>query len=397
VDSCVVEAYLLEVLQGDGVPAAMAALDSIAARRPEVRRDGHEYAHAIGLAAYTGVEPVGEVFASCTPDYQSGCYHGVVQSYFRSHIERHGGELDPSFINELCRQQRGETGDRWLLFQCAHGMGHGLSMLVDYHLPSALAGCDLVDDSWERESCYGGVFMENIVHATMPHHGVGRPDDRAAASDHAHHDHGAADADAHAHHGAHATPAAPAAARPDFPPLRAEDPFYPCSALDGRYQSACWYMQTSVMLYFNGYDVGATAALCAQAPELFQSTCFLSLGRDVSSITGQDNARARRLCATSGRFEPLCHAGYAKNLVDRTADVNDGFDYCRILPPGEARRVCTVAMGEEIWVMTQTDEAREALCARAEPGYVEACRQGAGLPPLGAGIPASAGDPAGRG
>lgn len=367
---CAVEERLLSILRNRGVEAAMEALDSLAANDPEVRRDGHEYAHAIGIAAYTGDEEVGVVFNRCTPAYQSGCYHGVIQAYFIEHAATHGGHLDRPFVNALCRLQR-EESDRWLLFQCAHGMGHGLVMLAGHHLPTSLEGCDLVDDPWERESCYGGVFMENIVHATVPHHTPGRPEAPGQPEHAGHHDHG--------DHGA-------AAARDDFPPLKREEPLYPCTVLEERYLVACYQMQTSAILFFNGYDVAAASRTCGTAPEELRPICFQSLGRDISSITLQNHTRAMRLCATApSAYQPWCTIGYTKNLVDVTADPEDGFAYCRMLPAGESKRVCHVAVGEEIWVLADDLERREEMCLGAETAYVEECRHGAGLPARAAG------------
>jgi len=360
---CTLEEYILSTLSRSGVAAAMAALDSIAATDEGVERDGHAYAHAIGIAAYTGAEEVGRVFAQCTPVYQSGCYHGVIQSYFTSDLSTRSGLLDAAPVNALCETQRGDPAGRWLLFQCAHGMGHGMMMLASNHLPSALQGCDLVADAWERESCYGGAFMENIVHTTMPHHTTGRPVANSAA-----HDHGAV--------------ASPFSTEPvaDFPALKEDEPLYPCTALDGRYSAACYQMQTSAVLFFNGSNVEDAGRVCASAPEAFRSTCFQSLGRDVSSLTLQSHERAMRLCAsTPAEYQPWCTIGYTKNLVDVTADPRDGFAYCRLLPVGESKRACNVAVGEQIWVLSEAFVGREAMCLDAEPAYLQACRHGAGL------------------
>jgi hypothetical protein len=70
------EARLLAELRASGVPAAMALLDRLATLRPDVKREGHVYAHAIGINAYGSMPEVGKTFATCTPAYQSGCYHG---------------------------------------------------------------------------------------------------------------------------------------------------------------------------------------------------------------------------------------------------------------------------------------------------------------------------------
>lgn len=375
--ACSVEDYLLSILATRGVSAAMASLDSLAAADADLRRDGHGYAHAIGITAYTGDEEVGAVFNRCTPAFQSGCYHGVIQSYFTQHQREHGGHIDVATVNGLCATQREGSTDRWLLFQCAHGMGHGMLMISGNHLLAALEGCDLVAEPWERESCYGGVFMESIVHETMPHHAIGRPETADAG---AHGDH-SAHAD-HSGHGAATTTAAAIPAREPFPPLKREDPLYPCNVLEERYLVSCYQMQTSAVLHFNGSDVEAAARVCANADPRFRPTCFQSLGRDVSSITLQDHSRAMRLCATSPtEYEPWCHLGYAKNLVDVTADPKDGFDYCRLLPAGESKRVCNVAIGEQIWVLADDLSRRESLCLGADPAYLTACRHGAGLTP----------------
>jgi hypothetical protein len=149
------EERLLEELRSAGVPAAMELLDRFAALDPGVKREGHVYAHAIGITAYGSAAQVGETFARCTPAYQSGCYHGVIQAYFLD-MQRAGTGVTAEAANALCRDYRGPTGSSWLLLHCAHGMGHGLTMLHGHDLPRALRGCDLLASPFERESCYGG-------------------------------------------------------------------------------------------------------------------------------------------------------------------------------------------------------------------------------------------------
>lgn len=405
------EAAVLDVLEGDGVAAAMAVAERMGDLDGEVRREGHVYAHAIGLAAYTTADEVGTVFESCTAAYQSGCYHGVIQSYF---VDLDVGDtgVDADAVNALCARQRGDDGDRWLLFQCAHGIGHGVTMLASHHLPSALEACDLVADDWERQACYGGAFMESVVQATMPHHSVGRPvrdgsdaTAHGAASAGGHEGHHAAPAAADAHAGHHPAPPAAAArehgdhgvsgagARDDFPPLKADDPLYPCNVLDDRYLAACYQMQTSAILFFNGSDFRAAADACEQAPERYRVSCFQSLGRDVSARTVQDHDEALELCSLMGSRRYDCHWGYVKNVVDVTAQASDGFEFCAMVPEDEGRTRCFQAVGEQVWVLAMDDPAREEMCAGADPRYVEACRRGAGL--AAAAPPADASRPAG--
>lgn len=359
---------LLAVLAERGVAESMAVLERLGEIDPRVKREGHLYAHSIGLAALPSPERVGATFSQCTEIFQSGCYHGVIQSYFaRLTGAGDASAVGAEAVNALCADYRGRADQRWLFFQCAHGMGHGLTMFHGYHLPMALEGCDLLRDPWERESCYGGVFMENVVQATSPHHGVGRPAAGGAAPA----------ADEHAHHHDMGTGAAAVAA---FKPLDRDDPLYPCNAVDVRYQGACYQMQTSAILFFNSGNFVATARACDGAPEAFRGACYQSLGRDASAYTQQDHPRVARLCATvsAPAYRSWCHVGYAKNLVDLAARPADGMAYCRLLSDPEAKGACYRAIGEETWVLSNDPARRRAWCAEGEPEYVAVCARAAG-------------------
>lgn len=395
------EAALLDTLRVEGIRPAMAALERIGELDEEIRRDGHVYAHVIGLAAYTTPEDVGRSFAECTASFQSGCYHGVIQSYFVDLAGSGPAAVSVEQVNALCADYRGEQGTMWLLFQCAHGMGHGLTMVEEYHLPSALAACDLVNSPWERDACHGGVFMESIINETAPHHTTGRPQHggHAAGDTHAvhetdgeaeHQEHDRdehAQHDPHAHHDQHATDSAhpdhgpTASAREPFPALNPEDPHYPCSALDERYQQSCYMMQTSVVLHFTDGDFEAAAAMCDGAPVEHRETCYQSLGRDASSYSVQVHERGMQLCSVGDpELRSWCHVGYVKNLIDVTADPQDGLGYCRLLPAGASKEHCYRAVGQQVFLLAAEPERRAAICAMAEPGYAAQCRTGADLP-----------------
>src|SRR5690606_17060059 len=247
---------------------------------------------------------------------------------------------------------------------CANGQGQELVILSYRNMTTSLEGSNIEGDGWDREACYGGVFMENIVHATVPEEAVGRPVGGAE----------------HAHHHDHGVTATAATRREEFPPLREDDPLYQCNALPDRYGAACYAMQTSAILHFNGRNIAAAARTCGTAPEMFRPICYQSLGRDISALSGQTHSRAIELCATApADYQPWCHTGYTKNLIDLTADPDDGFAYCRLLPDGESKRFCYVAVGEQIWVLHDGLGQREALCGASEAAYVDACRAGAGL------------------
>ena len=361
------EAILLPLVQSHGVRTAMGALNRLGQLDTWVRDEGHVLAHGIGITAgKLGGTNMGQTFASCTEIFQSGCYHGVIQAYFENlhHI-------DTTAVNNLCEPYTHNESDRWLRFQCVHGMGHGVTMFYAHDLPQGLQACDLLRDSWDRESCYGGAFMENIVNATNPHHVATRlvhltADSSAgnmagmAGMDHGGHDMAGMD-----HHSA-------------FKAMDSTDLQYPCSILGAQYQDACYMMQTSVMLHFTNGDMARTAQACLQAPQRMRYTCHQSLGRDINSYAHQDHAEAIRMCAVSDdEYEPWCHIGVVKNLIDLTAKSEDGMSYCRDISGNRNKLSCYHAVGEQIAALKASSSDRTQACSTAESRYREACLYGA--------------------
>ncbi len=360
-----------------GGPApVLELLDRLAALDPGVRRQGHFYAHRIGIAALKSPSDVGRVFAACTPAWESGCYHGVIQSYFIA-AQRDGGGMTASSVETLCADYRGTRSD--LLFQCTHGLGHGLTILHGHDLPKALGSCDLLAREPEREMCYAGAFMESLVNATHPHSvpaaakaGPGSNGKQAAAAQGGH--------GPHEHHG-------PAGAPPK-PPFRALDPadlHYPCSKMGEKYLIACYTIQTSAMLHHSGRDVARAAAECARAPEKARSTCFVSLGRDVSTIAVNDHSEAVRLCGLAGTaFRPDCHSGVVKSIVNMNANPAEGIPYCRAVAEPESKRACYAAVGLQAMGLPDGQAKREQACRLAEAELAGICLgRPVPLPPAG--------------
>lgn len=339
------DAFLVPLVASHGVRVAMGTLHVLGTHDAQLRADGHVYAHAIGIAAGKAGTDIGATFASCTEIFQSGCYHGVIQAYFE-----HVHAVDTAAVNDLCRSYTNQAADQWLRFQCVHGMGHGLTMFYGHDLPQALTGCDLLRDGWDRESCYGGAFMENIVNATAPHH-----------ASHELHMHGAPPG--------HAAP---------FKALDANDLQYPCSMMAQRYLVACYNMQTSVMLHFTNGDMAAAAKGCLDAPPSLRPVCFQSLGRDISAYSRQDHHEAIRMCSfASAEFQPWCHVGVVKNFIDLTARVADGVAYCRSVTGAANRTRCYEAVGEQVATLRNGRAKREAECAAVADPYRDWCRYGA--------------------
>ena len=339
---------LSDRLAANGVADAVGLLDALAAADPDVAEHAHEYSHGIGIEAFGRSTDIPATFAACGDGFSSGCRHGVIQAYFesREHVTQ------PE-VEALCQPFKSGTASRWVLFQCVHGMGHGLTMFHGHDLPRALTDCDLLSDGWDRESCYGGAFMENVINATSPHH----PATQLAA------------------HGAHHQSAN------TFKAIEPNDPLYPCSIMADRYLHACYQMQTSVILHLNHGNIGGAAKSCERAPGAMRAVCFQSLGRDATSYTARDPQKTADLCNKAlEQDRPPCYFGAAKALVDWTATTDAAFAFCSIVRDGVGGRTCYHALGEEVATLLAGIPERDEQCSRAqEPAAVAACRAGAGL------------------
>jgi hypothetical protein len=352
------EDFLLDLVHRDQVRLAMGALAVLGSRDPQIRRYGHDYSHVIGINAWNPAKDIGAVYLQCNELFQSGCYHGVIQAFFAYH------GTDSVRVVGLCRDTPGISGNGWLRFQCVHGIGHGLVQTYTMNLPHALAGCDMLGNAWDSESCYGGAFMEFIVGGRgQSHHPhpVAKPGDSMPGMDH---DHAAMVADTW----------------PAFKARRPTDQLYPCSVLGDRYQRACYQMQAGLIAEVTGLDFARVAAVCDTAPEAWRKACYQGIGTYVSGVTARDPSESIRMCSLGApRYRPWCFVGLVKNFVDVTANTDDGIALCRQLGARDIALSCYNAVGEEASVLYPSMDRRIVACAKAESQYVDACRFGAGL------------------
>jgi hypothetical protein len=331
------------ILRTEGLEPALTRLEAVAAADEGVLVVAHDYAHALGKLAHDQYGSAPQAFGRCRETFQSGCYHGVLERYLEENPQ-----LGQQEIVDLCDGGLNLAGAANVLrFQCLHGLGHGLTGNYQHDLLLALRACDLLRTEWDRSACYGGAFMENIVFSSQQLTAVaGQPG----------HDHGSG------HRGF----------------LRAEDPLYPCNALDERYKPECYIMQTSPILMFNGYDFAQAALECDQAGS-YAHLCYQSLGRDASSTSYRDPAQALQLCAQGNpAYLGYCLLGAGKNMIDVTWKIDQALELCASAAP-HAKELCYTAIGEQLANLHQDQETKASECARAERDYILPCNRGAGL------------------
>lgn len=364
------EDYFVRLAGSERVKVALGALAELASHHPEVQREGHGYTHVIGIRAWKPGANVSSIFRSCNGLFQSGCYHGVIQAY----LTEGGSSVDSARAVRLCNEIAPDEADRWLRFQCVHGLGHGFEMAWNWELPHALKGCDWLTNGWDRSSCYGGVFMENAV-ASMPgghHHTAAHAIAASSAGDSSM---AGMDMDGKVASGS------PDPTRITFKMRDSADALYPCSIVDTTYQFSCYQLQGGLILSRVNNDFARATTECDKAPPLGRSQCYVSLGTNASGMSMQNTKESIADCSHGDPgYQPFCFSGAVKNYIDVTARPGDGIAFCKAVPPGLNRTHCFAAVGEEVGVLHSGDAtARARACKDAGDGEAE-CRRGAGLP-----------------
>lgn len=232
--------YYRSLVKNSGIASAFDDLKKRYNENAYVKSQCHPMTHVIGRAATEIYPDVADAYMHGDSFCWSGYYHGAMEGI----VAKIGAEELPNELNSICAAIPGKEKYSFDYFNCVHGLGHGLMSFTDNELFDSLKLCDNLDGTWEKRSCYGGVFMENVI--------VDNKD----------------------HFTKYLTP---------------NDPVYPCNAVDVRYKNDCFSMQTSYMLKVTSNDFRKVFGLCAGVDEDYRAMCYQSLGRDAS---GQSNSNA---------------------------------------------------------------------------------------------------------
>ncbi|MGI9301525.1 MAG: cupredoxin domain-containing protein, partial [Gammaproteobacteria bacterium] len=280
--------------------------------------DCHQRAHVLGRLAYSlfGVD----AFSFAGHECQSGVYHGTMEALF--HEE--GTANIQQDVATICSVARND----FFQHQCIHGVGHGLMAWANYEMLDALALCDELESATNRESCYSGVFVENIVGGLVGAMG-------------------------------HKTK------------YLSDDMHFPCNVLEDRYVPACYYYQSSRMVQLTGGDFRAITQACETAPETAQHHCFLSMGRDVGARTRSDPAAAARQCSWTerGDFFIDCISGAVQDWFWEASGADDALGLCAILQWSPAKRMCYDTITSRAKQILETRAEMQSFCDQVESGY----------------------------
>lgn len=328
------------VLATEGTGAALDRLEELAAKDENLERQSHHYVHELGKFSYSHYgEDAAKAFSLCDSRFAGGCYHGVVQAYFEANPNSATDELAGLCEGVIVDADATEI----LKYQCVHGVGHGLSISFHHDLQETLRRCDVLKTGRDRESCYGGAFMENIMFAQSQQGWQGNTDQGTSL-------------------------------------LKKDDLHYPCNSVDDRYKQQCYFLQPAAILLQNGRDVDGAFEECDKAPKPYIAACYKGMGRDISSLTRGDIDKSRDLCASgTDAYEAWCFEGVVALLVSTHWRTDEAVDFCAGVPTW-ARSRCFEIIGEMVPGLHADTASRNKECEKAkEEEWVTICRRGADM------------------
>lgn len=260
-----------------------------------VKNECHQLMHEAGRAALIKYNySIAKTYSHGDQFCWSGYYHGAIEEL----ANKEGLSFLVSNANSICADIPGKSTQSFYYYNCVHGMGHGFMFVENGALFKSLTDCDLLNTDFDRSSCYGGVFMQNIMNEQAP-------DEEEDA-----------------------------AGTPQQISLKANQPMYPCTAVAEKYKEQCYLMQTSYALQVENYDFSKVFSLCAGVEQNFQDTCYQSLGRDASgtTISNVDETRANCLVGSSQEARQYCVRGAAEDFVSYFHSDAQAKQLCRSLP-----------------------------------------------------------------
>ncbi|HVN26216.1 MAG TPA: hypothetical protein VMT99_00995 [Candidatus Paceibacterota bacterium] len=267
-----------------GVDAAFSDIKQRYNENQFVQTDCHPLMHIIGQAASALYPDVSQAYLHGDSFCWSGYYHGILEGV----VARIGAANLPKQLNTICAGIPGKAAYSFDYYNCVHGLGHGIMEVSEHDVIASLHMCDNLTGSWEESSCYGGVFMENIINDNNEH---------------------------------------------DSKFLKKDDPMYPCDIVDAKYKYQCYLGQTSYALEVTGYDFKKVSTLCTQVDEPFRDICEQSFGRDAANQAGHAPAPTKDYCMinTDPNDQANCVIGAVKEIISYYHSEDQAKDFCAVL------------------------------------------------------------------
>lgn len=309
--------------------------------------DDHQHVHEIGRATaeYSGINIY--AFLLCPSTFNYGCQHG----FFEYALSRKDSYKEA--VETICENLPKDKPQKWYAY-CYHGVGHGIMMAKAYNLKESLAVCDDMLSSMAQQSCWQGVFMENM---------------NAAVS----------------------------SGKKETFGFSKSDLLSPCNKMQYRYAWQCYINHAGYLITTLDLNIRKVAETCLHADEKGMHACLQSIGlittnplwqKDIKGVDThlryKKNAQiAWELCQEMPhQARTDCVIGAVDNILNF-----DGIDITRVsffcdLVSTVYQQSCFAAMGKSLVVQVIDQNSIHTICNKIKKKDRSlSCITGAGLFP----------------
>ncbi len=289
--------YYKKLTAAFGSKVAIADIKERAAENSGVLGNCHPLMHVIGRQAALSYDKVSSAFLAGDSYCWSGYYHGIMEGM----ILKMGKDRLLSDLNNICSDIPGKAKYSFDYFNCVHGIGHGVMALSGDEVLDSLKSCDILKGDWEQNSCYGGVFMQNIIDSTN-----------------------VADTDNIVKY------------------LKPNEPMYPCNIVGDKYKSQCYLGQSSYALQQTGYDFKKVFDMCQAVAEPYRDICNQSMGRDVANQSSHEPQLTKNRCDIPNETSATtnCIIGAVKEIISYYHSDTQAKVFCNTVD-AEYRSMCS--------------------------------------------------------
>lgn len=282
----------------------------------------HDVMHFIASNEFKKNPNLPDIFNQCTSVCFNACYHGAVLGYIQnSNLAGLDSEQLENIIIHACdtltNQKQNQKGN------CIHGIGHSLMLISDNELPQSLKFCDSFNSTGDRETCYGGIFMENFPNTS--------------SSDH------------------------------PSKYIKSDNPLYPCDILDDKYLNVCYTFLADYLSFINKYDLDKTISMCALVPIPYRNNCYRTIGSSAQGRVQEFN-QMQDICKKVPKdYQDICIKGVVISYADRYGGNREKFlkmfDFCKIVDT-PYKKACYNQIGVNLvqWL----PQEKQMLCSKAE-------------------------------
>jgi hypothetical protein len=274
-----------DLVSNFGVNAAFADLKDQYETNEFVKVQCHQMTHVIGRAAVGLYGDLSGAYGHGDNFCWSGYYHGAMEAL----VAKIGPDKILDQASTICADLAESQPRSFYHYNCVHGLGHGFMGILDNDLFKSLETCDTLSDDYEANSCYSGVFMENVMAQSNPNH--------------------------------------------PSKYLKADQPLYPCTDVETKYKSECYKMQTSYALQTQDYDFSKVFDLCGGVEDDYRETCYESIGRDASGQSQSEVADTKATCMLGEDYEARsnCIEGAVMDFISYYSDDRQAKQLCEAL------------------------------------------------------------------